>query len=125
MKFFKQRFAGAPEGTAALFFIVSRLLPAALDRYPRGLTGHVAHPSRSIVSRLLPAALDRYNTPPESRSRPTGHALTRDLPIRSAAAPGGPCSPSTGFPAPCIHPSRSVQIFSTVGFAALYSTSLC
>ena len=31
-----------------LFFIVSRLLPAALDRYPRGLTGHVAHPSRSI-----------------------------------------------------------------------------
>jgi hypothetical protein len=48
MKFFKQRFATAPEGTAALFFIVSRLLPAALDRYPRGLSCHVAHPSRSI-----------------------------------------------------------------------------
>ena len=48
MKFFKQRFSAAPEGTAVLFFIVSRLLPAALDRYPRGLTGHVAHPSRSI-----------------------------------------------------------------------------
>jgi hypothetical protein len=27
---------------------------------PRGFSGHVAHPSRSIVSRLLPAALDRY-----------------------------------------------------------------
>jgi hypothetical protein len=38
----------APEGTAVLFFIVSRLIPAALDRYPRGLTGHVAHPSRFI-----------------------------------------------------------------------------
>ena len=48
VKFLKRRFSGAPEGTAALFFIVSRLLPAALDRYPRGLTGHVAHPSRSI-----------------------------------------------------------------------------
>jgi len=23
--------------------------PAALDRYPRGITGHVAHPSRSIL----------------------------------------------------------------------------
>jgi len=65
MKFLKRRFAAAPEGTAVLFFIVSRLLPAALDRYPRGLTGHVAHPSRSI------------------------------------------------------------QIFSTLGFAALYSTSVC
>jgi hypothetical protein len=50
MKFFKRRFAGAPEGTAVLFFIVSRLLPAALDRYPRGLTDHVAHPGRSIQS---------------------------------------------------------------------------
>ena len=48
VKFLKQRFSAAPEGTAVLFFIVSRLLPAALDRYPRGLTGHVAHPSRSI-----------------------------------------------------------------------------
>jgi hypothetical protein len=62
MKFFKQRFAAAPEGTAVLFFIVSRLLPAALDRYPRGLTGHVAHPSRSIqiFSKLGFAAL--YST---------------------------------------------------------------
>ena len=48
MTFITRRFANAPEGTAALFFIVSRLLPAALDRYPRGLTGHVAHPNRSI-----------------------------------------------------------------------------
>ena len=23
--------------------------PAALDRYPRGLTGHVAHPIRSVL----------------------------------------------------------------------------
>ena len=30
------------------------LAPARLDRYPRGFTGHVAHPSRSIVSRSLP-----------------------------------------------------------------------
>jgi hypothetical protein len=30
--------------------IVSRLPPAALDRYPRGFSGHVAHPSRSIDS---------------------------------------------------------------------------
>ena len=29
--------------------VVSRLLPAALDRYPRGLTGHVAVPNRSIL----------------------------------------------------------------------------
>jgi len=27
---------------------------------PRGITGHVAHPIRSIVSQLLPAAFDRY-----------------------------------------------------------------
>jgi len=33
-----------------LTFIVSRLLPAALDRCPRGLSGHVAAPSRSILS---------------------------------------------------------------------------
>ena len=54
MNFLKRRFLAAPEGTAVLFFIVSRLLPAALDRYPRGLSRHVAHPSRSIVSRSLP-----------------------------------------------------------------------
>jgi hypothetical protein len=62
MKFLKRRFSAAPEGTAVLFFIVSRLLPAALDRYPRGLTGHVAHPSRSIqiFSKLGFAAL--YST---------------------------------------------------------------
>jgi len=48
MSLSKPLFSKAPEGTAALFFIVSRLLPAALDRYLRGLTGHVAHPSRSI-----------------------------------------------------------------------------
>ena len=28
--------------------IVSRQPPAALDRYPRGFTGHVAQPNRSI-----------------------------------------------------------------------------
>ena len=28
--------------------------PAALDHIPRDVTGHVAHPDRSIVSRLLP-----------------------------------------------------------------------
>jgi hypothetical protein len=27
--------------------------PAALDRYPRGVTGHVAQPVRSIRSRML------------------------------------------------------------------------
>src|SRR6202045_5371688 len=27
--------------------------PAALDRYPRGFSGHVAHPSRSIQSNVL------------------------------------------------------------------------
>ena len=31
-----------------------------LDRYLRGVTGHVTHPIRSIVSRSLPAMLDRY-----------------------------------------------------------------
>src|SRR5438034_6890993 len=30
------------------------LAPARLDRYPRGVTGPVAHPGRSIVSRSLP-----------------------------------------------------------------------
>ena len=30
------------------------LAPARLDRYPRGVTGHVAHPVSSIVSRSLP-----------------------------------------------------------------------
>jgi hypothetical protein len=34
-------------------FIVSRLLPASLDRCPRGFTGHVAHPSRSILSKVF------------------------------------------------------------------------
>jgi hypothetical protein len=29
--------------------VVSPLLPAALDRYRRGLTGHVAVPNRSIL----------------------------------------------------------------------------
>ena len=29
--------------------------PAALDRYPRGVTGHVAQPIRSIETRSLPA----------------------------------------------------------------------
>ena len=29
--------------------VVSRLLPPALDRYPRGLTGHVAVPNRSVL----------------------------------------------------------------------------
>jgi len=29
--------------------VVSRLLPAALDRYPRGSAGHVAVPNRSIL----------------------------------------------------------------------------
>jgi hypothetical protein len=28
--------------------------PAALNRYPLGVAGHVAHPVRSIVSRQLP-----------------------------------------------------------------------
>jgi len=62
MTFLKRLFSAAPEGTAALFSIVSRLLPAALDRYLRGLTGHVAHPSRSIqiFSKLGFAAL--YST---------------------------------------------------------------
>jgi hypothetical protein len=36
-----------PAGNFTL--VVSRLLPAALDRYPRGLTGHVAVPNRSIL----------------------------------------------------------------------------
>ena len=35
--------------SADLRLVVSRLLPAALDRYPRGLTGHVAVPDRSIL----------------------------------------------------------------------------
>ena len=30
------------------------LAPTRLDLYPRGLTGHVAHPGRSIVSRSFP-----------------------------------------------------------------------
>jgi hypothetical protein len=34
--------------------LVSRQPPAALDRYPRGFTGHVAHPGRSIETRSLP-----------------------------------------------------------------------
>ena len=88
MKFFKQRFAAAPEGTAVLFFIVSRLLPAALDRYPRGLTGHVAHPSRSIVSRLLPAALDRY---PRGLTGHVAH-LSRSIQIFSKLGFAALCS---------------------------------
>jgi hypothetical protein len=32
---------------------VSRQLPAALDRYPHGFTGHVACPSRSILVRPI------------------------------------------------------------------------
>jgi len=37
--------------SAARSSFVSRQLPAALDRYPHGFTGHVAHPIRSIVNR--------------------------------------------------------------------------
>jgi len=32
---------------------VSRLLPQALDPYPRGFTGHVAFPTRSIPAFLI------------------------------------------------------------------------
>ena len=34
--------------------------PAALDRYPRGVTGHVARPSRSIETRSLPTLTRSY-----------------------------------------------------------------
>ena len=34
-----------------LIRLVSRQAPAALDRYPRGFTGDVAHPARSIETR--------------------------------------------------------------------------
>jgi len=37
--------------------IVSRQLPAALDRYLHGVTSHVAHPSRSILIVDHPRAL--------------------------------------------------------------------
>src|SRR5207302_4715638 len=40
--------ASYTNGTCSGVRIVSRLVPAALDRCPRGFTGHVAHPSRSI-----------------------------------------------------------------------------
>ena len=33
---------------------VSQQLPLRSTAHPRGLTGHVAHPGRSIVSRSLP-----------------------------------------------------------------------
>src|SRR5205807_7607909 len=35
-------------GTCSGVRIVSRLVPAALDRCPRGFPGHVAHPSCSV-----------------------------------------------------------------------------
>src|SRR5438477_3054618 len=42
------RVAGRPRA------LVSQSLPAMLDPYLRGVTGHVAHPSRSIEIRSLP-----------------------------------------------------------------------
>ena len=33
----------------AVYRICISIAPAMFDRYPRGFTGHVAHPSRSIV----------------------------------------------------------------------------
>ena len=40
-----------------LIRLVSRQAPAALDRYPRGFTGDVAHPARSIETRSPPGLL--------------------------------------------------------------------
>ena len=42
------------------FRVVSRQPPTALDRYLRGVTGHVARPRRSIETRSLPALACRY-----------------------------------------------------------------
>ena len=44
----------ARRGSAAGSTFCISLVPTRLDRYPRGFTGHVAHPCRSIVSRQLP-----------------------------------------------------------------------
>jgi hypothetical protein len=38
-----------PAALIPLSSIVSRSLPARLDRYPRGFTGHIADPISSIV----------------------------------------------------------------------------
>src|SRR6266536_5440838 len=78
VKSLKRLFSAAPEGTAARFFIVSRLLPAALDRYLRGFTGHVARPSRSIETRSFPSLARRYLATLPSMS------LTPVAPFRSS-----------------------------------------
>jgi hypothetical protein len=42
--------------------VVSQSLPAMFDRYLRGLTGHVAHPSRSIRGGCCVAAeIERFD----------------------------------------------------------------
>jgi hypothetical protein len=52
---------GGP-GAGSMFCIL--LVPTRLDRCPRGFTGHVAHPSRSIgVAAIIPSAeaRERFN----------------------------------------------------------------
>jgi len=46
-----------PQAAAMSWPFCISAAPAALDRYPRGLTGHVAHPSRSIETRPFPNSL--------------------------------------------------------------------
>src|SRR6266480_5214050 len=125
------------------------LTPARLDRYPRGLTGHVAHPGRSIVSRSLPlvstatlAALPALSLTPvaplylarSSCARPLPSRLCR--PCRSprslhciSLAPAALDRYPRGFAGHVAHPgrsivSRSLQLRSTATLAALPAMSL-
>ena len=44
-----------------LIRLVSRQPPAALDGWPRGFTGHVAHPGRSVLAGQLKAYLPEHS----------------------------------------------------------------
>src|SRR6266550_8880126 len=60
--------------------------PAALDRYPRGLTGHVAHPGRSIETHSLPTLTRCF---PRSFTfyvaDPVSSIVSQQLPLLSTA----------------------------------------
>jgi hypothetical protein len=65
------------------------LAPARLDRYPRGFTGHVAHPSRSILSlfgvQMPPKAGATRALRPfldSSRRRPSKNSRSRIVGLR-------------------------------------------
>src|SRR5262249_28937853 len=86
------------------------LAPARLDRFPRGFTGHVAHPSRSIETRSRPsfdscasARIDLSVFPSMSRASPRLHSRRHPSQLcllclaRRSLGEGGSLIPSAPF----------------------------